>query len=382
MNSTGLVLSLLLVSTVPPAAPPKRSTVVGSKETVARFYGQMPTGVTVSQGGRVFLCFPRWGDRVKFTVGELHDRRTTPYPPGINNDADPRHGANGLVSVQSVVADAANRLWMLDTGSVKFGRTYYGGPKLVAVDLRTDRVVKTILFPRAVALPTSYLNDVRFDLRRGTGGMAFITDSSNTGPNAIIVVDLGTGKSWRRLNDAPSVRAEPGFVPVVQGQRMMQRKPGRRPAPLTTGVDGIAISADGKRLFYCPLAGRHLYSVSADTLAYPRFTDAQVAAAVRDLGDKGFASDGLVSDAAGNLYLTDYEHAAIREGKPGGPYRIVVQDPAIVWPDTLSIAITDHLYFTDNQLPLMPTYHNGQDLRKPPYYLSRTRVSAGPVLLR
>ena len=38
-------------------------------------------------------------------------------------------------------------------------------------------------------------HDVRFDLRRGSKGMAFITDSSQNGPNGIIVVDLDSGDS-------------------------------------------------------------------------------------------------------------------------------------------------------------------------------------------
>ena len=74
------------------------------------------------------------------------------------------------------------------------------------------RVVKKIQFPLDVAMPTTYLNDVRFDLRRGSGGgMAFITDSSQMGPNGIIVVDLASGRSWRRLHDHPSTKAE-GFT--------------------------------------------------------------------------------------------------------------------------------------------------------------------------
>ena len=94
------------------------------------------------------------------------------------------------MSVQSVVVDPADRLWILDTGSPLFKPTEYGGPKLICVNLDTDKVVKKILFPQTVAKPTTYLNDIRFDLRRGNHGMAFITDSSQKGPNAIIVVDL------------------------------------------------------------------------------------------------------------------------------------------------------------------------------------------------
>ena len=108
-----------------------------------------------------------------------------------------------------------------------FQPTKYGGPKLVCVDLTTDKVVKKILFPQDVALPTTYLNDVRFDLRRGNEGMAFITDSAQKGPNGIIVVDLASGTSWRRLHDHPSTKAEDmkTFLPIVEGRPFLEHQP-------------------------------------------------------------------------------------------------------------------------------------------------------------
>ncbi|MEA2594208.1 MAG: hypothetical protein QOF01_677, partial [Thermomicrobiales bacterium] len=162
--------------------------VVGRLEGVALFDGAMPTGVTVSHQGRIFVNYPKWGDSVPFSVAELRDRREVPYPSAEFNKARGRDDAEHLVSVQSVVVDPIDRLWILDTGSPLFQPTQYGGPKLVCVDLATDQVVQTILFPQDVALPTTYLNDVRFDLRRGDAGVAFITDSSQQGPNGIIVV--------------------------------------------------------------------------------------------------------------------------------------------------------------------------------------------------
>jgi sugar lactone lactonase YvrE len=57
-------------------------------------------------------------------------------------------------------------------------------------------------------------------------------------------------------------------------------------------VDGIAISADGERLYVCPLASRRLFSVSVDALADERASDEAVAATLEDHGEKG-ASDGL-----------------------------------------------------------------------------------------
>ena len=277
--------------------------------------------------------------------------------------------------MQSVVVDpGGNRLWILDTGSIQFGPVRPGGPKLVAVDLGTNRVVKKIIFPPSVALPTSYVNDVRFELHRGAEGMAFITDSSSAGANGIIVVDLASGESWRRLNDHPSTKPDPAFVPVVEGEILQMRLPGQPSARFAVGSDGIAISPDGKILYYCPLTSCHLFSVSVDALADRNKSDADVAATVRDFGEKGGTSDGLESDARGRVYLSDYEHNAIRRRTLAGEIETLVRDPRALWPDTLSLAADGYLYFTANQVERSPSFHNGQDLRQKPYVLFRLKV--------
>ena len=131
---------------------------------MAYFNGAMPTGVTVSQQGRIFVNFPKWGDDVKFTVTEIRNGEAVAFPDEVINRTDPNDPAVALVSVQSVVVDPNDRLWILDTGSPQFEPTKYGGPKPVCVNFTTNKIVKKILFPQDVALPTTYLNDVRFDL--------------------------------------------------------------------------------------------------------------------------------------------------------------------------------------------------------------------------
>lgn len=353
----------------------------GQLEVVAEIPDQMPTGITVSHDGRIFVCFPRWGDPVAFTVGEVVDGKTVAYPDAAFNQPNQQNQAASLISVQSVVVDPRNRLWLLDTGTIEFAPTSEDGPKLVCIDLQTNSVAQTITVPADVALPTTYLNDIRFDLRRGTGGMAFITDSSLNGPNGIIVVDLDGGQSWRRLHDHPSTKPTWAFLPHVEGQPMMNRLPGKPPSHITFGSDGIAISADGQRLFYCPLASRRLYSVSVDALVDQRLYDSQVAETIVDHGEKG-ASDGLETDDAGRIYVTNYEHNAILRRHTDGFYELVVQDPRMLWPDTLSVAADGYLYFTANQLHRQADYHNGTDQRQKPYQLFRTPIDAGPVLLR
>jgi sugar lactone lactonase YvrE len=361
---------------------------MGALEPVAYFDGAMPTGVTISQKqGRIFVNFPRWGDDVPFTVAEIRDGKAIAFPDEAINQTDQNDQAAALVSVQSVVIDPADRLWILDTGSPMFQPIMYGGPKLVCVDLNTDKVIRKILFPQDVALPTTYLNDVRFDLRRGSEGMAFITDSSQNGPNGIIVVDLASGKSYRRLHDHPSTKAEQiqTFLPIVEGRPLLEHQPdGSVKQGAGMGADGIAISSDGARLYYCPLGSRKLYSVDTDALADQSLGDREkVGVTVNDEGDRGGAADGLESDAAGYIYSTNYEHNAIlRRRSGGGQWETIAHDTRLLWPDTLSLAADGYLYVTANQLHRQARFHKGHDLRRKPYTLFRIHIDAQPVLLR
>jgi sugar lactone lactonase YvrE len=360
---------------------------VGMLEAVAHFNDAMPTGVTVSHKGRIFVNFPKWGDEVSFTVAEVRDGKTAAYPDEAMNQTDPHDLAatGSLVSVQSVVVDPADRLWILDTGSPMFQPTKYGGPKLVCVDLEMNRVIKKILFPQNVALPTTYLNDVRFDLRRGKEGIAYITDSAQNGANGIIVVDLDSGESWRRLNDHPSTKAEDlrTFLPVVEGKPFVvkEQENGSTRLAANMGSDGIAIGATGERLYYCPLASRKLYSVGTEALSDRSVDDQFVSRTVKDEGDKGGASDGLESDAEGCIYVTNYEHNSIMRRTQNGEWETIIHDPRLLWPDTLSLANDGYLYITANQLHRQARFHNGRDMRRKPYTVFRVKVNTKPVLL-
>lgn len=361
--------------------------IIGVLEPVFYFNGAMPTGVTVSHKGRIFVNFPKWGDDVQFTASEISNGRLVAYPDQSLNQTDDNDPANALVSVQSVIVDSVDRLWILDTGSPLFQPTEYGGPKMVCVDLNNDKVVKKILFPQDVALSTTYLNDVRFDLRRGKEGVAFITDSAQKGPNGIIVVDLASGESWRRLHDHPSTKTEDlrNFLPIVEGRPFIEHQSdGSIKQGASMGADGIAINADGSRLYYCPLGSRNLYSVDTNTLVDRSLDDQKAAETVVCEGNKGGASDGLESDASGNIYLTNYEHNAILRYRPDDrrEWETIVHDPRLLWPDTLSVAKDGYLYVTANQLHRQARYQKGQDLRRKPYTLFRIRIDASPVLLR
>ncbi|KAJ4415380.1 hypothetical protein N0V82_007375 [Gnomoniopsis sp. IMI 355080] len=380
-------------------------------EVVHAYFGQWPTGIAVSSTGRLFSNYPGGLDPLNvyngsnnvYTVGEL-TRTTTeaPYPsreinspPGgaINYTTTPPTGANYqdyLIGVQSVVVDPIDRLWILDTGRVftPGGKTLvqsaYGGPKLVGVDLSTDQIFQTILFPQTVAFPDSYLNDVRFDLRpavTSTGkGVAYITDSSSEGRNGLIIVDLGTGESWRHVSATEAVRPDAGFVGWVSGQSIYYYDATSSEATyFPIGSDGIALSADGEDLFFCPLSSRRLYSVPTallrDTSSPASELRAQQGTAYR--GQKGF-SDGFETDSNGFIYMGNFEQNAVVAFNPAnGTVQTFVRDPRINWSDTFATSTDGYLYFTVNQLHLTGGTYPGTDRRVKPYALFRAKLPNG-----
>ncbi|NRT75157.1 L-dopachrome tautomerase-related protein [Clostridium beijerinckii] len=350
----------------------------GEFQLVYTFYEAMPTGVTVSETGRIFVCFPKWGDDVKFTVAEIVGDQLRPYPNLEANLANPENIANSFISVQSVVADGRGTLWVLDTGAPNFSVPIKGGAKLVAVDLKNNKLRKVYNFTEDVILPTTYINDVRFDFRVGKAGYAYITDSSSKGPGAIIVVDLESGNEFRRLNGANSTSPDPYFLPKVEGQILMNRNKDGSTSPFRMASDGIAISPDGKLLFFCPLTSRHLFSIPTEALRDRTIPEMDLLYHVKYWGEKG-ASDGMITDAKGNIYAGDYENNSIRKILPNGTMKTIVHDPRILWPDTFSISPDQYLYVIVNQLHRQARFHYGKDLRQKPYSLLRMKIGEFPA---
>ena len=210
--------------------------------------------------------------------------------------------------------------------------------------------------------------------------MAFISDSSAREGGAIITVDLATGESNRRLAGHITVRPEPDFLPVVEGEALMERPPDGPPRRFLTAVDGIALTADGSRLFYSPLSSRQLYSVSVDALLDRSQWDDAVAATIIYHGDKGTGADGLELDHQNRLYITAYEHDSILRSTPDADFQTVAHDPRLLWPDSFSISRDGYLYVTVNQLHRQARFHRGQDLREKPWIIFRTKIDAGPIL--
>lgn len=330
----------------------------------------MPTGVAVSKKGRIFFTRPRWGDPTPATLYELKNGRDVPYPNPAYNRLSKRKGDERFVSVQSAVVDARDRLWALDTGSINFGLTLPGGPKLVCFDLKTNRVARVYKFPQTVALPTTYLNDVRFHLT-SSGGHAFITDSSDKGPNGIIVLDLISGRSWRRLDDDPSTKASE--TTTAEGRPLLVRKKDGTTMRPGIGADALAIFPARDEVIYRPLISREMHSVPMSALIDESLPDDAVGRKVRRIAKGLPASDGILELPGGRLALTDYENHRVNLWRNG----VVTPGPAVdptEWPDSIALGPDGSLYVTTNQIHRQPSFWAGVDRRIRPCRLYKMRV--------
>ncbi|KDQ58913.1 hypothetical protein JAAARDRAFT_127607 [Jaapia argillacea MUCL 33604] len=372
------------------------------------FYDQWPTGLSVSSTGKIYANFPTQLNtaNTKFTVGVITNYTTeAPFPSaeyntppgGFLNASNTAYGAGDpdhLISVQSVVVDELDRVWALDTGrplsNGQMVYSSYGGPKLVGFD-QNGTVIANHVLPPNVAYPDSYLNDVRFDLRPSTlpsgKGVAYITDSSDEGRNGIIVIDLGTGEAWRHLDSIPYTRGDQGFVSTYDGEPFQPVRSGLM-GHLTTGADGIALSADGEYLFFTPLSSRRLYRVPTSfllvqpSIANPNAANDAIAMTQFHGQSGGSHADGMETDSSGLIYIGAPEQNSINiHNAATGTFTTFVRDPRIQWPDTLSVATNNRLYFTVNQYWLQPAINNGTDKRIPPYGIFSVPIGAGKIQL-
>lgn len=326
------------------AAAPGVAQPLARLEKVASFDHQV-TGVAVAKDGRVFVNFPRWTEDTPVSVAEVKGGKLVAYPDAEwnawrNARRDEVTPTDHFVCVQSVVADGHGNLWIVDAAAPALDQIVKGGPKLVQVDLATNKVVKTIPFDERAAPIGSYLNDIRFSPDAQWG---YLTDS---GRGAILVVNLKSGEIRRVLDGVSSTQAEKGVAVKVDGQ-VLRRPDGRTP---TFNADGIAVSADGATLYWQAISSRTLYSVPTAALRDANLSPSDLEAKVRKEGTT-IPADGLWLSPASGFYFTSPEDAAVKRRAADGAFTTVAQDKRLRWPDSMAEGPDGKLYVTSSRIP-------------------------------
>ncbi|QOL48278.1 L-dopachrome tautomerase-related protein [Massilia litorea] len=321
-----------------------------SIDCVARFEHQV-TGVTVSEDNRIFVNFPRWTEDAPVSVAEvLADGSVKPYPDEEwnawrNAKKDELSPEDHWVCVQSVVADGRGSLWVLDPAAPAQSHVVDGGPKLVRIDLATNKVKQTIAFDEDAAPQGSYLNDVRFS---NDGAVAYITDSGVKG--AIVVVDIRSGKAVRVLDGDDSTQMKKGLDVKADG-KVLRRPDGRG---VEFSADGIELSDDGEYLYWQAIKGDTLYRIRTEQLRGAGMRGEDVSKEVEPYGLNGVNDGLLIPRGTNRMLLTSVENDAIRmrdlDAGPGAPLQTLVQDKRLRWPDTFSQGPDGTVYVTTSHI--------------------------------
>lgn len=310
---------------------PDRNTAALLPDTALEVVADLPTppgNIAVAANGRVFVSLHPEA-RPKLKVVELVQGEMQPFPN--------REFQGNFRDVLGIRIDRQNRLWTLDTGlhGVKPAR-------LMAFDLTSGLTVQDIQFPRSVAGYGSHFNDFQI---APDGLTAYIADASFFGKRpAIVVVDLKTGSARRLLDGHDSVAAE-RFIPVVQGRPMEAFSL----VVIRPGVDSIALSRDGEWLYFAAVTAQQLYRIRTADLQNQALSATDLQLKVSSVAQKTM-SDGISTDAAGNVWITDPEHSSVLRLDPEGRLQTVVQSPRLRWPDGLSFGPDGWLYVTSSAL--------------------------------
>lgn len=213
-----------------------------------------------------------------------------------------------------------------------------------------------------VSKTSSFLNDIVVDSKKH---LAYISDSgipihdNETFNPAIIVYDEEENEAERFLTQHSSVLPDTNFWLNVNGKKCFPEK------PMMTGVDGIALSCDKKRLYWTPLSSREIYGIEVDYFLMYQENKEKVAEKIVSLGSKNVASDGLACSDTHQCYITDIEHNSVYEFHEHDAMHLIehktnfkfntstemkkITNITMIWPDTIAFG-DNELFVVSNNL--------------------------------
>lgn len=315
----------------------------------------MPLGLHIWKN-KMFITVPRWRNGVAANLNYISMKDMSqspilrPYPDWKANDID---SPDGIVSIFRVRSDSCNRLWGVDTGvdDVLGEDIAIKSARLIVIDLNTDKIIRTHIFPDSVKTANSFFVDLAVDV-----------NSNNCEDAHAYISDIGYGLvtySWAKNVAWRFTHKYFGYDPLnnnfsVNGINFEWRD----------GIFGLALTppqSDGYRILYFhAMSGITEFSVSTEILKNKSASEPTKFDDFHVVGVKGPRTQGassIIDQNSGIDYFTQVNKNGMacwntnRELKQSTFILFAQNNVTMVFPQDLSIDVqTRMLYVMSNNL--------------------------------
>ncbi|MBK0003775.1 L-dopachrome tautomerase-related protein [Erwinia sp. S38] len=303
----------------------------------------MANQVALTRDNVMFLGLPRYAkDKSTPSLARCDaSGKFQPFPGNAWNEWQPgKDGTNAFVYLNSVHMFADDTVWCVDQGSLSAGVfsaadaiPQPGAQKLVQLDARSGVILRILRFDETILPAGAQINDMRFH-----GSTLYLSDS---GLGGIIVHDMQSGKTLRRLSGASVMKASAAKIPSI----LAHVKGGKTFHPPNS--DLLEITADGKWLYWAAPTGP-LYRIETRWLKDRSLTDSQLEQHVEQVYANNFAG-GCCMDSRGNVYFSETVTGNITLLSPEGKTAVIASNPSLIRPDGTFISADRKLYIPVKQ---------------------------------
>lgn len=310
-----------------------------------------------------YLTLPRMKTGIPATLTRIPSNESTspiltPYPSWSMNMLN---NCTALQNTQNLEIDSKGRMWILDGGRTTTLSMRHNvndcPPKLIVYDIDKDVIIRTYEFPKGVVdINKNYIYDIVIDENDGDD-YGYITDNSIKDPG-LIVYSYKENRAWKirhrtMLADMKAAEFRVNTVVVSTPINIAGIALGPK---IYSDNTSLTISED-RDVYYCPLSGYNLYSISAAILKNESLGNNSklLEESIKNVGVKASQTDGMIVDNQGILYYSLLGSSSISMWDTRLPFasaqKIIARDTKYLsWPNSFTFDDSGNMIVLSNNL--------------------------------